>query len=62
MITGVIFTCPGPVGPGRFLGLIAAALVYFAIIAIGATQPYHSHITAQNHDLRIAVLFIFVFL
>ena len=27
-------------GPGRFLALTAAALVYFATIALRATQPY----------------------
>ena len=34
VITGVIFTCPGRAGPGRFLLLTAAALVYFATIAL----------------------------
>ena len=32
--------CPGRAGPGRFLGLTAAALVYFATIALRTTQPY----------------------
>jgi len=31
---------PGRAGPGRFLGLTAAAVVYFATIALLATQPY----------------------
>ena len=27
IITGVMFTCPGRAGPGRFLGLIAASRI-----------------------------------
>ena len=31
---------PGRAGPVRFLGLTAAALVYFATIALRATKPH----------------------
>ena len=46
----LIFMCPGRAWPGRFLGLTAALCI---------SQLYrselHSHIFAQNHDLRMAV-------
>ena len=56
VITGVIFTCPGRVGP---VFRLDCGLTYFARIALRAwqhTMEQWSHIFAQNHDSRMAVL------
>ena len=48
-----IFTCRGRPGPGRFLALTAAALVYFATIALRGTQPYYIRSESRTAGHRV---------